>query len=107
MPQLVGDLALHLLVRVPVGWPAGVLGDDLAADVAGHDHDGVLEVHDATLAVGQAPVVEHLQQDVEHVRVRLLDLVEQDHLVRPPPDRLGQLAALLVADVAGWRADEP
>ena len=30
-------------------------------------------------AVGEAAVVEHLQQHVENVRVRLLDLVEQDH----------------------------
>ncbi len=37
----------------------------------------------------------------------LLDLVEQDHRVRPAADRLGQLAALLVADVARRRADEP
>ena len=39
--------------------------------------------------------------------MRLLDLVEQDDLVRPPADRLGQLAALVVADVAGRRADQP
>ena len=37
---------------------------------------------DAALAVGEPPVVEHLQQHVEHVRVRLLDLVEQDHASR-------------------------
>ncbi len=36
----------------------------------------------ATLAVGQAAVVEHLQQDVEDVGVGLLHLVEQDHGVR-------------------------
>ena len=74
--------------------------EQLRADVAGHDDDGVLEADRAALAVGQAPVVEDLEQDVEHVRVRLLDLVEQDDLVRAPPDRLGELAALLVADVA-------
>ena len=33
------------------------------------------------LAVGHAAVVEHLQQHVEHVRMRLLDFVEQDHAV--------------------------
>ena len=36
----------------------------------------------------------------------LLDLVEEDHLVRPAADRLGQLAALLVPDVAGRRPDQ-
>ena len=105
-PQLVGDLALHRLVAVAVGL-AGERLDLLAADVAGHDHDGVLEVHRPALRVGQAAVVEHLEQHVEHVRVGLLDLVEQHHLVRPPPDGLGQLAALLVADVAGRRPDQP
>jgi hypothetical protein len=39
--------------------------------------DGVLEVDRAALAVGEAAVVEHLQQHVEHVGVGLLDLVEQ------------------------------
>ena len=44
--------------------------------------------------------------DVEHVGVGLLDLVEQHHRVGPPAHRLGQLAALVVADVAGRRADQ-
>ena len=75
-------------------------------DVRGHDDDRVAEVHAAAEAVGQDPVVEHLEQDVEHVGVRLLDLVEEHDGVRLAADLLGQLAALLVADVAGRRADE-
>ena len=78
----------------------------VAPQVGGHDQHGVGEVDRAALAVGEAPVVEHLQQDVEHVRVRLLDLVEQHDRVRAPPDRLGELAALLVADVTGRGADQ-
>jgi hypothetical protein len=52
-------------------------------------------------------VVHDLQQDVEHVRVRLLDLVEQDDAVRMLVDLVGQEAALVVADVAWRRADQP
>ena len=52
------------------------------------------------------PVLEDLEEDVEHLRVRLLDLVEEDHAVVLAPDGLGQLAALVEADVAGRRADE-
>jgi hypothetical protein len=37
------------------------------------------------LAVSHAPVVQDLQQQVEHVHVRLLHLVKQHHTVRPPP----------------------
>ena len=75
-------------------------------DVRGHDQDGVLEVDRAALAVGQAAVVHHLQQRVEDVGVGLLDLVEQHHRVGAAAHRLGQLAALVVADVAGGRADQ-
>src|SRR2546422_4145962 len=40
-------------------------------------------------------LVEHLQQDVEHVGVRLLDLIEQHHRVRLAPHRLGERARVL------------
>ena len=62
--------------------------------------DGVAKVDGAALAVGEAPVVQDLQQHVEYVRMRLLDLIEQDDAVRPAPHRLGQVTALLVADIA-------
>ncbi len=51
-------------------------------------------------------VVEHLQQCVEDVVMGLLDLVEQDDGIRLPPDGLGQLPPLLVADVTGRRPDQ-
>ncbi len=79
----------------------------MRAQVGGHDQHRVLEVHGAPLRVGQPPIVQHLQQDVEDIRMRLLDLVEEHHRVRPPANRLGQLPALVEADVAGRRADQP
>jgi len=83
-----------------------VLLDAVRSEVRRHDHDGVLEVDGTALRVREAPVVEDLEQDVEDVLVRLFDLVEQEHGVGPAPYRLGQLAGLLVADVAGRSADE-
>ena len=80
--------------------------EELAAEVAGHHEDDVAEVDGAALPVGEPTVVEHLQQDVEGLGVRLLDLVEQDDRVGATADGLGELAALLVADVAGRRTDE-
>ena len=55
--------------------------------------------------VREAPVVEYLQEHVEDVRMGLLDLVEEDDGVGPPPHLLGQEAALFVPDVA-WRGAE-
>src|SRR5699024_9852002 len=68
--------------------------------------DGVPEVDRAPLTVGEPTVVEDLQQDVEDGRVGLLHLVEQDDGVWATADRLGELAAFVVADVAGRSADE-
>src|SRR5579883_77619 len=109
------DLLLHLLIRRLgilrlVGADEAervVATDQLGADVAGHDDDRVAEVDAAALGVGQMPLIEDLQEHVEDVRVRLLDLVEQDQAVRLPPHGIGQLTAIVVADIAGWRADEP
>jgi hypothetical protein len=61
---------------------AAELLDELRAEVRGHHDHGVAEIHGAALAIGQAAIVEHLQQHVEHVRMRLLDFIEQDHGIR-------------------------
>src|SRR3712207_7798111 len=49
----------------------------LFRSVGREDQDRVLEVHDPALTIGEPAVLENLQQRVEHVRVRLLDLVER------------------------------
>src|SRR5262245_39809301 len=92
--------AHHFLVALP-------LLNVARPDVRSHDDDGVLEIHRAPLSVGQPPVVQDLQQDVEDVGMRLLDLVEEDDRIRPAANRLGQMAALVVAYVARRRADQP
>ena len=87
--------------------PAAMFQNPRAAHIAGHHHDGVLEIHRAPLPVGQTPIVQHLQHHIEHVVMRLLDLVEQHHRIRPAPHRLGQLPALFVPHVARRRAHQP
>ena len=55
----------RLLTDLAVG--ADAVEEILAAEVRGHDQDGVLEIDGAPLGIGDAPVVEDLQQHVEHV----------------------------------------
>src|SRR6266404_4338991 len=73
-------------------------------EVRGHDNDRVLEIDLAALAVGEAPVIHDLQQDVEHVRMRLFNFVEEHNCVWMPPHLLGELSAFVVADVSRTRA---
>ena len=58
------------------------------AEVRRHHDHGVLEIDGAPLAVGHAAIVEHLQQNIENIRMRLFDFVEQDHRVRLASHRL-------------------
>ncbi len=79
----------------------------MAAQVGGEDDDGVPEIHRPALAVRDPAVVQDLQQNIEHVRVGLFHLVEQNHGIGFSPHRLGELAPLVVAYVSRGRADEP
>ena len=96
----------HGILHARVVVFAGHFLDHLRAQVAGHDDHRVAEIHGAALTVGQATVVEHLQQHVEDIVMGLLDLVEQDHAVRPAAHGFGQIAALFVADIARRRTDQ-
>ena len=84
----------------------GLGGHDVAAEIRGQHDQGVAEIDGAAVAIGQPPVIQHLEQKVEDVPMGLFDLVEQDHLIRPPADRFGQCPAFLVADIAGRRPDQ-
>ncbi len=109
--ELLVDLALHPLVRrlrVALDLePDRAAGDGLRTEVGRHDDDGVLEVDDAALTVGQATLFEDLQQRVEDVGVGLLDLVEQHDRERLAAHLLGELAALFEADEPGRGTEQP
>src|SRR5262245_26798641 len=103
--HLIENRILHSLVCITRECPA-ILQNAIAADIRGHDHDGVFEIDHAALSIGQPSVVEDLQQNVEDILVSLLDLIEEDHRVGAPSHSLGQLPSLLIADIAGWSSDQ-
>ena len=78
----------------------------LHTGVRGHHDDGVFEIHGAAFRVRQPAVVENLQEDVPDLRMRLLDLIEEDHRVGLLADRFGQLSAFAVSHVGRRRADQ-
>ena len=106
-PEVLADHLHHSVFHGVVIALAGHALDQIGAQVGGHHHHRVAEVHGPALTVGEAAVLEHLQQDVEDVRMGFLHLVEQQHGVRFTPHRLGEVAALFVAHVTRGRADQP
>ena len=99
-------LALAALGAFAGAFGGHLLLDAVRAEIGGHDDNRVTEVHSAAVAVGEAAVIHHLQQDVEHIRVGLLHLVQQQHRIGAAAHRLGEITPLLVAHIAGGRADE-
>ena len=93
-----GGLGVHAFLLV--------LADELAAEVGGEDDKGVLEVHRPPFVVGQSPVVQHLQQHIEHIGMGFLYLVEEHHAVGFASDGFGELSALVVAHISRRCTDE-
>ncbi len=70
------------------------------ARVRRHDDDRIAEVHQASVAIGQSAFIQHLQQEVEHIPVCLLNLVEQHDGIRVATNSLGQLATFFIANIS-------
>ena len=85
---------------ISVGGFKGMTGNDVKLD------DGVFEVNGSSLIVCQTSVIQKLQQDVEHIRMRLLDFIEQDDAVRFPSDRFRQLTAFIISNISRRRSDQ-
>ena len=97
-------MGVDLLVGEPVRATSEAhrrgLCDIARADVRGHDDDGVGEVDSTALPIRQTSFIQNLEQDIEDVRVCLLDLIEQHDRVRTTSHCLGELATLVVAHIA-------
>ncbi len=82
------------------------LAERLCPKVGRQDNQRLLEVHRATLTIGQHSIIEHLQEHVEHIWMRFFHLVKEHDLIRAAPHCFGQYAALIVAHIAGRSTNE-
>mmetsp|Transcript_40638 Transcript_40638/g.67951 ORF Transcript_40638/g.67951 Transcript_40638/m.67951 type:complete len:385 (+) Transcript_40638:962-2116(+) len=102
-----GHVGAGLHLRTGRGFgDVAVLGNDLTANVAGHDEKRVLEIYGAPLAIRQAPILQDLQHDVEDLWVGLLNLIEQHHGVGLASHRFSQLAPLIIAHISRRGPDQ-
>src|SRR5437763_4361701 len=92
--QALANIALHLILVHTL-----VLRQPAVANIACHDNDSVLEVDCTPLTIGHATVIKQLEQNVEDLRRRFLDLVEQDNAVWLATYSLGKLSTLVVTNI--------
>ena len=60
----------------------------------------IFEIDLPAMTVCDMTLVEHLQKNVEYIRMGLLDLVKQNHRIWISPHLLRELTALLISDVS-------
>ena len=82
-------------------------GGTVPALTAVMNNDGIFKVDPAAVGIGDLAVIQNLQQHVQHVRMGLFDLVEQNDGVGLPADLLRQLARLVIAHIARRGAYDP
>ena len=68
--------------------------------------NGVFKVNLTAVCIGDAAIIQNLEQDIQDIRVRLFDLVEQDDRVRTAANLFGQLTGLIIANVSRRRTDQ-
>ena len=108
--DLFHDPGFHLLIilfRIPCGSKSQVLGiyDPLGACIGGHDQYGILEAHLPAFGISDMAIVQHLEQNIEHVRMCFLNLIKQHYRIRVPADLLTELAALFESHITRRRAN--
>src|SRR5271155_2114558 len=75
-------------------------------DVRSHDQNRVLEVNRIAQPVGELAVLKHLQQNIKHIRMRLLDFVKQHNRIRRPLNPFGELTTLFVPHIPRRRSNQ-
>src|SRR5262249_50543715 len=83
-----------------------VLFEIIRAEVGSHDHDGVGQIHLLATAISNPTFVKRLEKEVQQVRGRLLDFVQQQNRVRIVSQPLGENAAALAANDAARHPNE-
>ena len=87
--DLIHNVAFHPLV-IPCGIFLGIesqffrINNCLGACIGCHDDHRIAKVHFPSLGIGDMAIIQHLQQDVEYIRMRLFNLVKQDDRIRMP-----------------------
>jgi hypothetical protein len=91
----------HFIPSLPgIGETNGGFVHRLGTRIGGHDDDHVAEVGLAPVVIGQGAMVHDLQQDIEHIRMGLLDLIQEQHRMRLFGDRFGEQSTLVKTHIS-------
>ena len=82
------------------------LYDRLCPRIGSHDNDRLFKIYFSALRIRNMSVIQHLQKNVEHIRMCLFNLIKEKHTIRIPPYLLTELTAFFVSHISGRRTDQ-
>ena len=100
--HLLHNLTFHLIITLLLRLGRAEsqifrVDDTLRTGIRGHNQNGILKAHFSALRIRDMAIVEHLQQNIEHVWMCLLNLIKQHDRVRRSAHLLAELPAFLKA----------
>mmetsp|Transcript_18955 Transcript_18955/g.41043 ORF Transcript_18955/g.41043 Transcript_18955/m.41043 type:complete len:231 (-) Transcript_18955:511-1203(-) len=78
-----------------------------ASHIGSHDKNDILKVNRPSFSISQDTIFHYLQQHIQHIPVRLLNLIQQYDRMRSSPDRLCQLPSFFISHIPRRRSRQP
>ncbi|MNL40282.1 hypothetical protein D3C87_1626210 [compost metagenome] len=106
---MLAEDGLNRLLQHLGGWPLSVLAklaDPFAAQIRGQQDQCIAKVDFPAFAIVDHAFVEYLIEQVEDVRIGLLDFIQQHDRIRLLAYGFSEHAALAIADITGGRPDQ-
>ena len=75
------------------------------SNIGGHNNHSILEINGSAIIVSKTPFIQYLQQDVENIRMRLLNFIKQHYGIRFAAYFLRQLSAFFITDISRSRTN--
>ena len=79
--------------------------DFLRPEVTGHQNNRIPKADDPTLPIRQATIIQDLKENVPDIRMRFLNLIQEDYPIGTLANRFGQLTTIFMTNIAGWSTD--
>ena len=67
--------------------------------IGGHDNDGIFKVYHPPMGICDLSVIQNLQQNIEHIRMRFFQLIKQHDGIGLSADSFRQLSRLVIAHI--------
>ena len=95
-----------LCLRRNVSIVINAIQQKFCAKVWRHNQNGVFEIHRTALWIRDSSIIQHLQQNIKHIRMCLFNLIKKDNWIWSAAHGLGQLSALFITNISRRRSNQ-